>query len=110
MERWSSSCPPSQPPKVRYLKRLKLKSCTTNAAAAAVQATDYTLPPSQSLVAKALGVPANRVVIRVKRMGGGFGGKESRTTILSTVVAVAANRYVSRSLVQSSCETLLFLK
>ncbi|KAK5847441.1 hypothetical protein PBY51_016565 [Eleginops maclovinus] len=47
---------------------------------------------TQSLVAKALGVPANRVVVRVKRMGGGFGGKESRTTLLSTVVAVAANK------------------
>ncbi|XP_027866259.1 xanthine dehydrogenase/oxidase isoform X1 [Xiphophorus couchianus] len=47
---------------------------------------------SQSFVAKALGVPANRVLVRVKRMGGGFGGKESRTTVLSTVVAVAANR------------------
>uniref|UniRef100_A0A671RBC4 xanthine dehydrogenase n=1 Tax=Sinocyclocheilus anshuiensis TaxID=1608454 RepID=A0A671RBC4_9TELE len=45
----------------------------------------------QALVAKALGVPANRVVCRVKRMGGGFGGKESRSTILSTVVAVAAH-------------------
>uniref|UniRef100_A0A4W6FUD7 Xanthine dehydrogenase n=1 Tax=Lates calcarifer TaxID=8187 RepID=A0A4W6FUD7_LATCA len=42
---------------------------------------------------QALGVPANRVVVRVKRMGGGFGGKESRTTVLSTVVAVAANKY-----------------
>ncbi|XP_049922243.1 xanthine dehydrogenase/oxidase [Epinephelus moara] len=47
---------------------------------------------TQSLVAKALGVPSNRVVVRVKRMGGGFGGKESRTTVLSTVVAVAANK------------------
>ncbi|KAM3585325.1 uncharacterized protein V6R79_014495 [Siganus canaliculatus] len=47
---------------------------------------------TQVLVAKALGVPANRVVVRVKRMGGGFGGKESRTTILSTVVAVAASK------------------
>ncbi|KAK5891015.1 hypothetical protein CgunFtcFv8_018312 [Champsocephalus gunnari] len=47
---------------------------------------------TQSLVAKALGVSANRVVVRVKRMGGGFGGKESRTTLLSTVVAVAANK------------------
>ncbi|XP_028998370.1 xanthine dehydrogenase/oxidase [Betta splendens] len=47
---------------------------------------------TQSLVAKALGVPANRVVVRVKRMGGGFGGKESRTTVLSTVVAVAADK------------------
>ncbi|KAG7247003.1 hypothetical protein CRUP_029620 [Coryphaenoides rupestris] len=40
----------------------------------------------------ALGVPANRVVVRVKRMGGGFGGKESRSTILSTVVAVCAQK------------------
>ncbi|KAM8905353.1 xanthine dehydrogenase/oxidase isoform 2-T2 [Spinachia spinachia] len=47
---------------------------------------------TQSLVAKALGVPANRVMVRVKRMGGGFGGKETRTTVLSTVVAVAANK------------------
>ncbi|XP_008323589.1 xanthine dehydrogenase/oxidase [Cynoglossus semilaevis] len=47
---------------------------------------------TQSTVAKVLGVPANRVVVRVKRMGGGFGGEESRTTILSTVVAVAANK------------------
>nr|XP_014352837.1 PREDICTED: xanthine dehydrogenase/oxidase [Latimeria chalumnae] len=47
---------------------------------------------TQSLVAKALGVPFNRIVCRVKRMGGGFGGKESRSTVLSTVVAVAAHR------------------
>ncbi|KAF7207112.1 xanthine dehydrogenase/oxidase [Nothobranchius furzeri] len=47
---------------------------------------------SQCIVAQALGVPANRVLVRVKRMGGGFGGKESRTTALSTVVAVAANK------------------
>ncbi|XP_024116820.2 xanthine dehydrogenase/oxidase-like [Oryzias melastigma] len=47
---------------------------------------------SQSHVAKVLGVPANRVLVRVKRLGGGFGGKESRSTVLSTVVAVAANK------------------
>ncbi|KAM9820644.1 xanthine dehydrogenase/oxidase [Neosynchiropus ocellatus] len=47
---------------------------------------------TQSSVAKVLGIPANRVLVRIKRMGGGFGGKESRTTILSTVVAVAANK------------------
>uniref|UniRef100_A0AAY4DHY6 FAD-binding PCMH-type domain-containing protein n=1 Tax=Denticeps clupeoides TaxID=299321 RepID=A0AAY4DHY6_9TELE len=49
-----------------------------------------TASKTQALVAKALGVPANRIVCRVKRMGGGFGGKESRSIILSTVVAVAA--------------------
>lgn len=47
---------------------------------------------TQTAAAKALGVPASHVVCRVKRMGGGFGGKESRSTILSTAVAVAAHK------------------
>uniref|UniRef100_A0A3Q3BJF7 xanthine dehydrogenase n=1 Tax=Kryptolebias marmoratus TaxID=37003 RepID=A0A3Q3BJF7_KRYMA len=47
---------------------------------------------SQAFVAKALGVSANKVLIRVKRLGGGFGGKESRTIVLSPVVALAANK------------------
>ncbi|KAM9069776.1 xanthine dehydrogenase/oxidase [Sarcophilus harrisii] len=45
---------------------------------------------TQSFVAKVLGVPTNRIVVRVKRMGGGFGGKETRSTVLSTAVALAA--------------------
>ncbi|XP_061480984.1 xanthine dehydrogenase/oxidase [Rhineura floridana] len=45
---------------------------------------------TQEFVANALGVPSNRIVVRVKRMGGGFGGKETRNVILSTAVAVAA--------------------
>ncbi|KAM7325082.1 xanthine dehydrogenase/oxidase [Alexandromys fortis] len=45
---------------------------------------------TQSFVAKMLGVPDNRIVVRVKRMGGGFGGKETRSTVLSTAVALAA--------------------
>uniref|UniRef100_A0A4W3HK49 Xanthine dehydrogenase n=1 Tax=Callorhinchus milii TaxID=7868 RepID=A0A4W3HK49_CALMI len=45
---------------------------------------------TQLLVAEALGVPSNRIVCRVKRLGGGFGGKESRSTLLALAVAVAA--------------------
>ncbi|ERE67785.1 xanthine dehydrogenase/oxidase-like protein [Cricetulus griseus] len=45
---------------------------------------------TQSFVAKMLGVPDNRIVVRVKRMGGGFGGKETRSTVVSTAVALAA--------------------
>ncbi|XP_076991100.1 xanthine dehydrogenase/oxidase isoform X2 [Tamandua tetradactyla] len=45
---------------------------------------------TQSSVAKMLGVPENRILVRVKRMGGGFGGKETRSTIVSTAVALAA--------------------
>ncbi|XP_008563570.1 PREDICTED: xanthine dehydrogenase/oxidase-like, partial [Galeopterus variegatus] len=39
-----------------------------------------------------LGVPANRILVRVKRMGGGFGGKETRSTLVSTAVALAAHK------------------
>ena len=34
-------------------------------------------------VASVLGVGAHRVVVKVKRMGGGFGGKESRFALLT---------------------------
>ncbi|KAJ1916857.1 hypothetical protein IWQ60_007971 [Tieghemiomyces parasiticus] len=44
----------------------------------------------QHAVAHALGIPSNRVVCRTKRLGGGFGGKESRATPLSCALAVAA--------------------
>ncbi|XP_071534093.1 xanthine dehydrogenase/oxidase-like [Panulirus ornatus] len=47
---------------------------------------------TQQLVAKALGVPSNRVVVHVKRVGGGFGGKETRSCCVSVPAAVAAAR------------------
>jgi xanthine dehydrogenase/oxidase len=47
---------------------------------------------TQMTVAKVLGVPANRIVARTKRMGGGFGGKETRSVYLSCAVAVAASK------------------
>lgn len=46
---------------------------------------------TQTLVASALGIPAHRVTARVKRMGGGFGGKETRSCYLACAVAVAAH-------------------
>ncbi|KAM9601481.1 xanthine dehydrogenase/oxidase [Trichechus inunguis] len=47
---------------------------------------------TQSFVARMLGVPANRILVRVKRIGGGFGGKETRSTVVSTAVALAAHK------------------
>eukprot|EP00966_Prymnesium_polylepis_P229535 5311303-Prymnesium_polylepis.1 len=43
------------------------------------------------MAARACGLPANRVVCRVKRMGGGFGGKETRNVFGSCAAAVAAH-------------------
>ncbi|KAH9865285.1 hypothetical protein IAQ61_009232 [Plenodomus lingam] len=47
---------------------------------------------TQAYVAKVVGVAANKVVTRVKRMGGGFGGKETRSIQLAGIVACAANK------------------
>uniref|UniRef100_A0A8C5N0W4 Xanthine dehydrogenase/oxidase n=2 Tax=Leptobrachium leishanense TaxID=445787 RepID=A0A8C5N0W4_9ANUR len=47
---------------------------------------------TQCFAAEALGVTSSRIVVRVKRMGGGFGGKESRSTVVSTAVAIAAHK------------------
>ncbi|XP_034253474.1 xanthine dehydrogenase-like [Thrips palmi] len=47
----------------------------------------------QDTVARVLGVPKSRVVVRVKRLGGGFGGKEVRAVPFATLCAVAANKY-----------------
>lgn len=38
------------------------------------------------------GLSASRVVCKVKRLGGGFGGKESRTELVALPVALAAYR------------------
>ncbi|CAB3223396.1 unnamed protein product [Arctia plantaginis] len=42
------------------------------------------------IVSEALKIPNNRVVAKVKRVGGGFGGKETRAAFLAVPVAVAA--------------------
>ncbi|KNC81268.1 hypothetical protein SARC_06399 [Sphaeroforma arctica JP610] len=45
---------------------------------------------TQMQAAIVAGVPANRVTCKVKRMGGGFGGKESRSVMLSSLCAMSA--------------------
>lgn len=44
----------------------------------------------QQKVAQILGIPANRVVCRAKRLGGGFGGKETRSVFTTYPAAIAA--------------------
>jgi xanthine dehydrogenase large subunit len=46
----------------------------------------------QHLVAHALGRPAHAVQVECRRMGGGFGGKESQSGLFACVAAVAAVR------------------
>ncbi len=44
----------------------------------------------QHLVAHALGVPLNAVTVHCRRMGGGFGGKESQPALLAAASAILA--------------------
>ncbi|MBX3606558.1 MAG: xanthine dehydrogenase molybdopterin binding subunit [Piscinibacter sp.] len=46
----------------------------------------------QHLVAHALGASAHHVQVECRRMGGGFGGKESQSALFACVAAVAARR------------------
>ena len=47
---------------------------------------------AQHMVAHALGVPSNAVVINVRRMGGGFGGKETQMNLFCVIAAIAAKK------------------
>ncbi|KAJ1900432.1 hypothetical protein LPJ81_003946, partial [Coemansia sp. IMI 209127] len=46
---------------------------------------------AQMVCAEVLGVSASRIVCHVKRMGGGFGGKESRSVLLSAFTTLGAH-------------------
>lgn len=43
-------------------------------------------------VSWALGVPRHKIVVKVKRIGGGFGGKESTSGLFAAGAAVAAKK------------------
>lgn len=47
---------------------------------------------TQDFVSQVTGMPANRINARVKRMGGAFGGKESRSVQLACLLAIAAKK------------------
>jgi len=46
----------------------------------------------QHVVAHALNLKAHQVVVEMRRMGGGFGGKESQSALFSALASVAAHR------------------
>lgn len=47
---------------------------------------------TQEFVSQVTGVPSNRINARVKRMGGGFGGKESRSVPFACYLAIVAKK------------------
>ena len=47
----------------------------------------------QHIVGHVLGIPSNAINVIVRRMGGGFGGKETQGNLFACVAAVAAKKY-----------------
>jgi xanthine dehydrogenase large subunit len=47
----------------------------------------------QHMVAHVLGVASNNVTVNMRRMGGGFGGKETQGNLFAAVAAVAAKKW-----------------
>ena len=55
------------------------------------------LPPprtneTQAFASRVCEVQSNKINVRVKRLGGGFGGKETRSVLLSSALALAAKK------------------
>ncbi|MEI5681137.1 MULTISPECIES: xanthine dehydrogenase molybdopterin binding subunit [unclassified Mesorhizobium] len=48
---------------------------------------------TQHLVAHVLGVPSHAVTVEVRRMGGGFGGKETQANQCAAIAAIAAKKH-----------------
>ncbi|OTB01068.1 hypothetical protein M426DRAFT_323722 [Hypoxylon sp. CI-4A] len=57
-----------------------------------VYSSSQNLMENQVFVAQVLGVPMSRVNMRVRRLGGAYGGKESRSTPFACLVAIAAKK------------------
>ena len=47
----------------------------------------------QHMVAHVLGVPSHAVTVEIRRMGGGFGGKETQSNQFATIAAIAAKKH-----------------
>nr|AOE43257.1 xanthine dehydrogenase [Acytostelium leptosomum] len=71
----------------------------TNAALAIPVEDEFTVYSStqnptktQNLLSLVLGIPANQIIVKLKRMGGGFGGKETRSIFVACICALAAQK------------------
>ena len=60
---------------------------------------------TQLTVAGVLGLTANKVVVTVKRMGGGFGGKESRSVRHQTPSSIHSKLFYILTYMRPHCFT-----
>jgi len=75
-----------------YLEGQIAYAIPTEAAGVRVHCSTQHPSEMQATIAHVLGIDANQVLVEVRRMGGGFGGKESQSALFSALAAVAAAR------------------
>ena len=73
-----------------YLETIGALAEPTENGAMTIYASTQTLADNQTNAADILGVPLNKVRVIVRRDGGGFGGKQTRSRFASTAAALAA--------------------
>ncbi|OSX71439.1 hypothetical protein BU14_0533s0004, partial [Porphyra umbilicalis] len=73
-----------------YLEPHGSVATPTGGGGMAVTASTQAVGKTQDVVATVLGLPASRVRAGVTRLGGGFGGKETRSVYVSAAAAVGA--------------------
>ena len=74
-----------------YLEPNTTLAMPTDDGGLSILASTQAVAKTQALASRATGVPCHKIVAKVKRMGGGFGGKETRSVWASCACAVAAH-------------------
>ncbi|CAI5732398.1 unnamed protein product [Peronospora destructor] len=65
--------------------------CTPQEGGMKIISSTQAVTKAQVLVGRVLGINSNRITSSTKRIGGGFGGKETRTVFVTCAAAVAAH-------------------
>lgn len=73
-----------------YLETQSAMACPDEARAVTIYASTQNPTEVQKLVASVLGVSMGQVTVEMRRMGGGFGGKESQAAGVACLCAIAA--------------------
>jgi len=74
-----------------YLEPMTTLVMPTDDGGLSILCSTQAVDKTQKLICRVLGLPAAKVVAKCRRMGGGFGGKETRTVFPAAAAAAAAH-------------------
>ena len=74
-----------------YLEANTTLAMPTDEGGLSILASTQAVDKTQKMASRVTGVPCHKIVAKTKRMGGGFGGKETRSVFVTCAAAVAAH-------------------